>query len=52
MESNAPVERDKVPIEVVEDLESGWLFCQEDREASGEWFDVTGMFTDLWQDVF
>jgi hypothetical protein len=52
VEPDAPVERDKLPVEVVEDLKPGRLFREEDREASGEWFDVAGVITDFRQDVF
>jgi hypothetical protein len=52
MKSNAPVERDQIPIEVVEDLEPGWLFREKNGEAAGEWFNVAGVITDFWQDVF
>lgn len=52
MEPDAPIEGDEFPVEVVEDLEPGWLFRQQDREAASEWFNVAGVITDFWQDVF
>ncbi len=52
MKSNAPVKRNQIPIEVVENLKSRRLFREENREASGEWFDVAGVITDFRQDVF
>jgi hypothetical protein len=52
MKSNAPIERNQIPIEVVDNLKSGRLFREEHREASGEWFDVAGVITDFRQDVF
>ena len=52
MEPDAPVEGDQIAIDVIEDLDSGSWFCQENGEASGEWFHIADVIWDVWKDVF
>ena len=52
MEPDAPIEGDEFPVEVVEDLEPGRLFRQENGESASERFDVAGMITDFRKDIF
>lgn len=51
VEPDAPVECDEVAVDVVEDFEPGRIFCEENREAAGEWLDVAGVLADSWQDI-
>jgi hypothetical protein len=47
MEADAPIEGDQFAVDIIENLDPGSRFCQENGEASCEWFHIADVIWDV-----